>query len=62
MLPSATIEMYEGPISAGDGYVDAKTLRLPPMEPLFESRGEIDIYLDLTERMAGSAAKVATSS
>ncbi len=51
VLPSATIEKYEGPISAGDGYVDAKTLRLPPMEPLFESRGEIDIYLDLTERM-----------
>ena len=51
VLPAATIEKYEGPISAGDGYVDAKTLRLPPMEPLFESRGEIDIYLDLTERM-----------
>ena len=51
ILPSATIEKYEGPISAGDGYIDAKTLRLPPMDPLFESRGEIDIYLDLTERM-----------
>lgn len=51
VLPSATIEKYEGPISAGDGYIDAKTLRLPPMEPLFESRGEIDIYLDLTDRM-----------
>jgi anaerobic selenocysteine-containing dehydrogenase len=51
VLPSATIEKYEGPISAGDGYIDAKTLRMPPMDPLFESRGEIDIYLDLTERM-----------
>lgn len=51
VLPSATIEKYEGPISAGDGYIDAKTLRLPPMEPMFESRGEIDIYLDLTEKM-----------
>ena len=51
VLPSATIEKYEGPISAGDGYIDAKTLRLPPMDPLFESRGEIDIYLDLTDRM-----------
>jgi anaerobic selenocysteine-containing dehydrogenase len=51
VLPSATIEKYEGPISAGDGYVDAKTLRMPPMEPLFESKGEIDIYLDLTEKM-----------
>ncbi len=51
VLPSATIEKYEGPLSAGDGYLDAKALRLPPMDPLFESRGEIDIYLDLTERM-----------
>lgn len=51
VLPSATIEKYEGPISAGDGYIDAKVLRLPPMDPLFESRGEIDIYLDLTEKM-----------
>ena len=51
VLPAATIEKYEGPISAGDGYIDAKALRLPPMEPLFESRGEIDIYIDLTEKM-----------
>ncbi|NND73793.1 MAG: molybdopterin-dependent oxidoreductase [Ilumatobacter sp.] len=51
VLPSATIEKYEGPISAGDGYVDAKALRLPPMDPLFESKGEIDIYIDLTEKM-----------
>ncbi len=47
VLPSATIEKYEGPMSATDLYVDAKSMRLPPMEPLFESRGEIDIYLDL---------------
>ena len=51
VLPAATIEKYEGPISAGDGYIDAKTLRMPPMDPLFESRGEIDIYLDLTDKM-----------
>ncbi len=51
VLPSATIEKYEGPIDASDGYIDAKTLRLPPMDPLFESRGEIDIYLDLTEKV-----------
>ncbi len=51
VLPAATIEKYEGPISATDQYVDATTLRMPPMEPLFESRGEIDIYLDLTEAM-----------
>jgi anaerobic selenocysteine-containing dehydrogenase len=51
VLPAATIEKYEGPISATDQYVDAVTLRIPPMEPLFESRGEIDIYMDLCERI-----------
>ncbi|MEE9298928.1 MAG: molybdopterin-dependent oxidoreductase [Acidimicrobiia bacterium] len=49
VLPAATIEKYEGPSSATDGYIDATTIRIPPMDPLFESKGEIDIYLDLTE-------------
>ncbi len=51
VLPAATLEKYEGPYAAGDQYVDAVTVRLPVMEPLFESRGEIDIYLDLCERL-----------
>ena len=51
VLPAATIEKYEGPISASDGYTDATTLRIPPMDPMFESKGEIDIYMDLTEAM-----------
>jgi anaerobic selenocysteine-containing dehydrogenase len=49
VLPAATIEKYEGPISATDQYIDAETLRLPPMDPLFQSKGDIDIYLDLCE-------------
>ena len=49
VLPAATLEKYEGPISASDGYTDAVTMRLPVMEPLGESRGEIDIYLDICE-------------
>jgi anaerobic selenocysteine-containing dehydrogenase len=51
VLPAATIEKFEGPISATDQYIDAVTLRVPPMDPLFESRGEIDIYMDLCERI-----------
>jgi len=51
VLPAATIEKYEGPLSASDGYTDAQTLRIPPMDPMWESKGEIDIYLDLTEAM-----------
>lgn len=51
VLPAATMEKYEGPIKADDPYVDAVTLRLPVSEPLYQSRGEIDIYLDLAEAM-----------
>ncbi|VAW09071.1 hypothetical protein MNBD_ACTINO02-1411, partial [hydrothermal vent metagenome] len=51
VLPAATMEKYEGPSSASDQYIDGKTIRLPVMDPLFESRGEIDIYIDLCERL-----------
>jgi len=50
VLPAATLEKYEGPLSATDQYVGGETLRVPPMDPLFESRGDIQIYLDLCER------------
>jgi len=50
VLPAATIEKYEGPLSVGTQYTDAKALRLPPMDPLYDSRGDIDIYLDLCEK------------
>ncbi|MGQ9554979.1 MAG: molybdopterin-containing oxidoreductase family protein [Anaerolineae bacterium] len=50
VLPAATIEKYEGPISATDQYTEAEALRIPPMQPLLQSRGEIDIYMDLCER------------
>ena len=50
VLPAATIEKYEGPFSATDGYSDAVAVRLPPMKPLYDSRGEAEIYLDLCEQ------------
>jgi len=50
ILPAATLEKYEGPYSATDQYVDGVALRMPVMAPLFQSRGEIDIYLDLCEK------------
>ncbi|MBM2826298.1 MAG: twin-arginine translocation signal protein [Dehalococcoidia bacterium] len=50
VLPAATMEKYEGPIGASDMYTDATVFRLPIMEPLGQSRGEIDIYLDLCEK------------
>jgi anaerobic selenocysteine-containing dehydrogenase len=50
VLPTATIEKYEGPLGVTDQYMDATSLRIPPMEPLFKSRGDIDIYIDLCEK------------
>ncbi len=50
ILPAATIEKIEGPLGVGTQYVDAKTLRMPPIDPMFQSRSEVDIYLDLCER------------
>ncbi|MFQ5762778.1 MAG: molybdopterin dinucleotide binding domain-containing protein, partial [Candidatus Bathyarchaeia archaeon] len=49
VLPASTIEKYEGPMGVTDGYTDATSLRLPPMEPLFNTKGDIDIYIDLCE-------------
>ncbi|MBI2940384.1 MAG: molybdopterin-dependent oxidoreductase [Chloroflexi bacterium] len=50
VLPAATMEKYEGPLGVSDPYTSATTLRLPPMNPLYQSRGDIDIYLDLCEK------------
>lgn len=50
VLPAATLEKYEGPLGATDTYTDAVAFRLPVMEPLYQSRGEVDIYLDLCEK------------
>jgi anaerobic selenocysteine-containing dehydrogenase len=51
VLPAATIEKYEGPLDVTDQYEDAKSLRLPPMAPLYQSRSEIDIYIGLCEKI-----------
>ncbi|MFQ5996652.1 MAG: molybdopterin-dependent oxidoreductase [Dehalococcoidales bacterium] len=50
VLPAATMEKYEGPLGVKTAYEDAESLRVPPMEPLYDSRGDIDIYLDLCEK------------
>lgn len=49
ILPAATMEKYEGPLSGTDQYTDAVSLRVPIQEPLGQSRGDIQIYLDLCE-------------
>jgi len=51
ILPTATIEKYEGPMSGSTPDEKADALRLPPVSPLWESKGEIDIYLDIAQRV-----------
>ena len=50
VLPAATMEKYEGPIGASDMYEGATAFRVPVMQPLGQSRGELDIYLDMCEK------------
>lgn len=50
VLPACTIEKYEGPMDVTDQYEDATTLRMPPIPPMYQSKGDIDIYLDLCEK------------
>jgi anaerobic selenocysteine-containing dehydrogenase len=51
VLPAATMEKYEGPLNATDQYEDATAMRIPPVDPLYQTRGDVQIYLDLTEKM-----------
>jgi anaerobic selenocysteine-containing dehydrogenase len=50
VLPSATMEQYDGPLNVGTMYTEAYTMRLPLISPMFSSRGYIDIIIDLADR------------
>ncbi|MBI2059953.1 MAG: molybdopterin-dependent oxidoreductase [Nitrospirae bacterium] len=50
ILPAATIEKYEGPGSGKALYEKADSLRMPPIPALWESRGEMEIYIDIADR------------
>lgn len=50
ILPCSTLEKYEGPMSANNQYEDAKAMRVPVMDPVFDTMGEIEIYIELCER------------
>ena len=61
ILPAATLEKYEGPISCSTSDESATALRVPPVDPLWESKGEIDIYMDIAEKsgfLAGYIAEI----
>lgn len=51
ILPAATLEKYEGPMKSNTHDEIGYSLRVPPVAPLWQSKGEIDIYLDLASEM-----------
>jgi sulfite dehydrogenase (quinone) subunit SoeA len=51
VLPCGTLDKWEGPLNVRTLYDSAQALRVPVSAPLGESRGEMEIYADLCERM-----------
>jgi sulfite dehydrogenase (quinone) subunit SoeA len=51
VLPAATMEKYDGPVSASNQYMGGTAIRVPVTQPLFQSKSETEIYLDLCEKL-----------
>jgi sulfite dehydrogenase (quinone) subunit SoeA len=51
VLPCGTLDKWEGPLNVRTLYHRALTIRQPLMEPMGDSRGETEIYMDLCEKM-----------
>jgi anaerobic selenocysteine-containing dehydrogenase len=51
ILPATTMEKWEGPLSLRTLYHKADSLRIPVIDPLFNSKPDADIYIDLCEKM-----------
>lgn len=51
VLPAATLDKYEGPLGGHDGYQTLKSLRTGVMDPLFSSKPDAEIYIDVAEKL-----------
>lgn len=51
VLPAATIDKYEGPLGGFNGYETQSALRFPVMDPMFNSKADADIYIDMAEKL-----------
>lgn len=51
VLPTGTLDKWEGPLSPRTVYDGADTIRQPLMAAMGESRGEMEIYADLCEKL-----------
>jgi sulfite dehydrogenase (quinone) subunit SoeA len=51
ILPCGTLDKWEGPIGGKTLYESADAIRVPIMEPVGQSKGEIEIFTELSEKM-----------
>lgn len=51
VLPAATIDKYEGPLGGFTGYEKVSLIRFPVVPPLFQSKPDAEIYIELAERL-----------
>lgn len=51
ILPSATIDKYEGPLGSWTGYEMVSVLRMPVVDTMFNSKPDAQIYIDMAEKL-----------
>ncbi|MFQ5794104.1 MAG: molybdopterin-dependent oxidoreductase [Candidatus Bipolaricaulia bacterium] len=51
VLPAATIDKYEGPLSGFTGYEKVSLLRFPVVPPMFDSKPDAEIYIEMAEQL-----------
>lgn len=51
VLPSGTLDKLEGPLGVKTLYYSADSVRAPVMNPFYQTKSEIDIYIDLCEKL-----------
>jgi anaerobic selenocysteine-containing dehydrogenase len=51
VLPAGTLDKYEGPLGGFTGYETLNSLRMPIVEPMFESKADAEIYIEMAERL-----------
>ena len=49
VLPAATADKLQGPTSSWDGYADTEFIRFPSMDPLWESKPDAEIFIELAK-------------
>ncbi len=59
VLPAATADKLEGPSSSWNGYADIKQIRFPSMEPMWKSKPDAEIFIELAKAVDAESEYVA---